>query len=864
LFFPFLLLLLYLWTLFFLEDFQFNRLKSVHYRDIYFNSFSADPQQFSIKEYTEKDQGLHRKIQIQFRMKVSAIENHPNVFQTGPGNSGIRMELGPPAYLGLVIGAKRAEGFRGFILTKNLQFNQWVQVKFSLNPAQRLTVFLDGTKVLEIADKDFAYEISQIAIGTGFNKTRSFKGELIDFGMQYEFLERTWVTENMVTAIQILLLALGVILTLIVTFRNRNYLVPALFLILALYLLCRCYPEKMHLTTVKTIQHRGLSYNSQAMDRAQAAPRFFPERVLAVQKEVEAQFRLKVFDTDGYPNVFQTGPKNFGIRLEIGPPSNLGVVVGAKNPQGMSEFLLSRDLQLHRWYSVKLSIDRDQRLVAFLDEKKIVDVIDATLDYEISEVAVGTGFSQTRPFKGELADFNLEYRFWKRVAAVPYVEVGLLAIFFFLAVKTISNLINFVAVRQREDGFSREEKIHLIGFMIIAGFTAEVMYHYILAQYLELGFPYNTFLASSQVKFTDFFNVYYQMKGINPGWNFLIAPPVGYLVLYPFTFFNPQWAFTLFLSLFFLPFAYWNARNLASPDRITHLQNVFVFSFLPYPVLFALDRGNVETLSFLFVFLFISFYRKQRWVWSILFLSLGIYLKMTPAVFLVLFLGEKRFKEILITLALTLLLYVTGILWFPGSFGDNLHALVNNLKMYQEIYVIGPEGWAFGHSLFGLLKVIYQHLAPSDFENLLNIQRLSTIYFWGAMIIFVLVALYFVWGKEELWKKITLLVFAMNLLPHVSGDYKLLYVFIPLYLFLGQKGSIEDDMAFCLIFGLLLIPKTYYPMNPSGLNIGVVLNPLIMLVGMLLILGKGIRAGYTKSQRREAMDAQGLAGEVPI
>jgi hypothetical protein len=88
----------------------------------------------------------------------------------------------------------------------------------------------------------------------------------------------------------------------------------------------------------------------------------------------------------------------------------------------------------------------------------------------------------------------------------------------------------------------------------------------------------------------------------------------------------------------------------------------------------------------------------------------------------------------------------------------------------------------------------------------------------------------------------------MNLLPHVSGDYKLLYVFIPLYLFLKENGPGEEDFAFSLIFGLLLIPKAYYSFGPSGPNISVVLNPLIMLVGMLIILGSGIRSRYAKAR----------------
>jgi hypothetical protein len=169
--------------------------------------------------------------------------------------------------------------------------------------------------------------------------------------------------------------------------------------------------------------------------------------------------------------------------------------------------------------------------------------------------------------------------------------------------------------------------------------------------------------------------------------------------------------------------------------------------------------------------------------------------------------------------------------------------------MYQEVSIIGHGGLAFGHSLFGLIKIIYQHLAPESFGDAGNIQRLSTIYSWGAMISLGLLSLYFIRQRDFFWKRVALLVLAMNLIPHVSGDYKLLYLFIPLSLFLGEKESEEDDIAFSLILGLLLIPKAYASFAPSGLNLGVVLNPLIMLMGVLLIMRRGIKRGLAGNAR---------------
>ncbi len=68
-------------------------------------------------------------------------------------------------------------------------------------------------------------------------------------------------------------------------------------------------------------------------------------------------------------------------------------------------------------------------------------------------------------------------------------------------------------------------------------------------------------------------------------------------------------------------------------------------------------------------------------------------------------------------------------------------------------------------------------------------------------------AAYLVLVDEVLWRKVTLLVCALNLLPIVSGDYKLLYLFVPLYLFINKEELHRMDWVYAVLFSLLLIPE---------------------------------------------------------
>jgi hypothetical protein len=116
-------------------------------------------------------------------------------------------------------------------------------------------------------------------------------------------------------------------------------------------------------------------------------------------------------------------------------------------------------------------------------------------------------------------------------------------------------------------------------------------------------------------------------------------------------------------------------------------------------------------------------------------------------------------------------------------------------------------------------------------------------------ILAVAVVLYVILMEKEEWKKVALLIFSMLLLPTISADYKLLYVFIPLFLFINKEHQSNLDILYLLLFGLLLIPKDYYffiniHSDANGrhdISIAVVINILTMLIMSILIMVNGIK-----------------------
>jgi hypothetical protein len=132
----------------------------------------------NLKEYENKS------IKINFDLRVNEINFYENVFQTGPGNAGIRLELSKPGTLSLVYGMGNV---RAIVITNKLDFDQWYNVGISINSNNHVTVNLNDSKVFDQEIKDFNYLISDFAIGTGFNKERNLNGEIKNFNVEIDF-----------------------------------------------------------------------------------------------------------------------------------------------------------------------------------------------------------------------------------------------------------------------------------------------------------------------------------------------------------------------------------------------------------------------------------------------------------------------------------------------------------------------------------------------------------------------------------------------------------------------------------------------------------------------------------------------------
>lgn len=374
--------------------------------------------------------------------------------------------------------------------------------------------------------------------------------------------------------------------------------------------------------------------------------------------------------------------------------------------------------------------------------------------------------------------------------------------------------------------------LQLVITVVMLGFTFSVYYHYILSSYLgHEGYWERTFLFNPQDKFNDFYNIYFATENLNPYSSPVsVYFPFTFIPVYLLTFLKANIAFALFTGGFVVFFCSWLWWNLRSDDLHQSLTGVFVFTCMSYPVLFLVDRGNLECLLFICLALFIHYYQKGDDLKCVSFLSFAIAMKLYPAVFGVLFLADRKYRNLLLTILCVVSLTLVSAWVFENGMVASYQGLVHNLQFFKQQYLGNYQGLQHNNSLYSLYSLLTeQPLFPGE--------KFIWLYPYVAISIFAAITLYVVCFESVLWKKATLLVFSILLLPQLSYDYKLVHLFIPIVLFIRHVTSRKRiDYGYALLFGLLLIPKDYVSLN-ADISSNVVLNPLIMLtIGVMIVV----------------------------
>jgi hypothetical protein len=389
-------------------------------------------------------------------------------------------------------------------------------------------------------------------------------------------------------------------------------------------------------------------------------------------------------------------------------------------------------------------------------------------------------------------------------------------------------------------------KSTILASIVMLGFMLSVFKHYILGAYAHLSYPYNTFLFTPDDRFNDFFNMLRACKDNNPYltsyWLKSVYFPTANTFFYVFGLIRNEWFLLgIYTCVFFAVYLSYIKKNLFPKNSLDSIRDFIIIGFLTYPVLFNLDRANLDMYLFLLILGFVVFFQKGRFVLSSLFLSMAIAMKLYPGVFILLFFKEKKYKEIAITIATTLSISVVSLWSFHGGFFENLQGMLSVLQGFNQNYS-GAHGLQHNVSYYGVLKLItvgyyyaVQGIHDAATVSMLTNEVLRFPYLVLVALIFAFVVYHVLKHEQILWKNVYLLSAAMILLPHVSFDYKLIHLLIPIILFLRDQHVTHFSNGYLVLFGIMLIPNNYLYIR-GDISIAVIIYPIIITTLAILII----------------------------
>ncbi len=238
--------------------------------------------------------------------------------------------------------------------------------------------------------------------------------------------------------------------------------------------------------------------------------------------------------------------------------------------------------------------------------------------------------------------------------------------------------------------------------------------------------------------------------------------------------------------------------NIKKGNTATKIWFLFLCLFSA-PVMYNYERGSIIVLALIFLFLFVYNYdsdKKSLRHASLVFLALAVAIKPYALIFIVLLLREKRFKDSLLEVLYSALLYIV-----PAFFTGGLSVIG---KMFEKIpdYInqIQEAGAAYRTDIFGGLDILSFSLGYTPLSNDSPVKYII----WAILVISLVVCGFI---SKSKWKRVLALTLVVIAGPFAELETSLLLLFVPLVLCLDSDEERKAmDMVHIFLFVLIMAP----------------------------------------------------------
>ena len=387
---------------------------------------------------------------------------------------------------------------------------------------------------------------------------------------------------------------------------------------------------------------------------------------------------------------------------------------------------------------------------------------------------------------------------------------------------------------------SPSDKRKLISQIILFGLVCASIYHFVIMSFPPLSSkkPYDTFLFHPEERFSD---LYYMMhpyeRDMNPA-AMISYFPASFLLIEPLALLG-RFALPAYIVVSSVGIAILIYKTL----QVGSAQERWYFlaaMMLSYPMLFTLDRANIESFLLILVFLWWRMRATGKEVLAALFLGLAGATKLYPLLYLLPDLVNFRWYRLFLTAGFVALFSLLGLMLLPESPAECIRLLSRTMKFGHDVLVHRHIGVPYSTSGLSFIKFVIAWCFSGNLDLAKMLIRVCSEYCYIGSISGIIVMLLAGWKlrKKEEWKLVFVAAAAMMLLTPISFDYKLLHLFLPCILFINSKSE-AGDYLLAVLFGLLLIPKAYWFMPAYYISTAVFINPLLIcLIFSLVVRGR--------------------------
>jgi hypothetical protein len=406
---------------------------------------------------------------------------------------------------------------------------------------------------------------------------------------------------------------------------------------------------------------------------------------------------------------------------------------------------------------------------------------------------------------------------------------------------TLARVVSFLIPRHGEPRIESDHirivRLRICFLIVFTGFCAAGIFYYFQAIYLGRHFPFNTFLSVPQAHFSDYANMLSMCRDLNPYHSESRSgyPPLANLFYFAFSKLPGNIGEVLYF-LIPLIFLFWGTyRRLTTLPPYYKLQAALVL-LISYPILFAVDRGNLDLWIMVCLGVFLTNYTAKDSIsleLANIALAIAIALKLYPILFLLLYVKDRRFIGILKIALICSLATIAASALFAGGAPNAIKDFMGMLSTTDSLVTQKLEYGSSNVGIYYAGKILVEL-----FHLNLDAKEVAMLYKRCAIVILLLSCGAVLVKQLEFWSSAVCIVCLTCLVPTLSNDYRMVNFLFPLILIVNARTLKPiSALTAIVVISLLMVPKNYYLFFPEiargDIGIADILNPL--LIGVLLL-----------------------------